>query len=85
MLFSEEEHVFMNERDGSVTVSTKSRKVILKDGSSHMLPVINRLSFPYLNERKKRKHAVNCEASTSTANSNAANYRRIQYIMQGRI
>ena len=80
MLFSEEEEdVFMNERDGSVTVSTKSRKVTLQDGSSasHMIPVINRLSFSYLNERKKRKHAVNCEASISTANSNAANYRRI--------
>ena len=43
MLFSEEEDVFMNERDGSVTVSTKSRKVTLQDGSSHMLTVINRL------------------------------------------
>ena len=85
MLFSEEEDVFMNERDGSVTVSTESRKVTLQDWSSHMLPVINRLSLSYLNERKKQKHAVNCEASTSTANSNAANYRRIQNIMQGGI
>ena len=33
MLFSEED-VFMNERDGSVTKSTKSRKVTLQDGSS---------------------------------------------------
>ena len=69
MLFSEED-VFMNERDGSVTVSTKSRKVTVQDGSSHTLPVpvINKLSFSYLNERKKQKHAVNCEASTLTAN-----------------
>ena len=77
MLFSdeEEEDVFMNERYGSVTVSTKSRKVTVQDGSSHMKPVINRLSYSYLIERKKRKHAVICEASTSTANSNAANYQ----------
>ena len=66
MLFSEED-VFMNERDDSVTVSTKSRKVTLQEGSSHMLPVINRPSFSYLHERKKRKHAFNCEASTSAA------------------
>ena len=33
MLFSEEEDVFTIERDGSVTVSTKSRKVTVQVGS----------------------------------------------------
>ena len=33
MLFSEEEDVFMNEGDGSVTGSTKSRKVTVQVGS----------------------------------------------------
>ena len=56
MIFeSDDDDDFMIFNSGSIAVSSKSRKLTIQDGSTHLLPIVNKKSLEFLQKEKVKR------------------------------